>query len=82
MAAVHRGHVSVLQYLLSQGVDMPKDIGKNVRALRKGTTVEIQAVFQVLLDHGWDINYDDRECQTALKYVTLSPSSFLGLEKS
>lgn len=48
--AARHGHTAVVEYLLEQGVEITGYVINGVRASRS------RDVFQVLLDHGWDIN--------------------------
>ncbi len=48
--AARHGHRAVVSHLLDQGLSIDNDL---IKSVKEGQSVE---VFQVLLDHGWDVN--------------------------
>lgn len=77
-AASSTGHSSIVSYLLSEGAIINSNDA--VRAARHAKTPQGIEVFQILLDHGWDINTDDLNFGTALVYAQFAAP--LGLKSS
>lgn len=61
-AACSSAHSEVVSYLLSEGAIVNQN--DVVRAARDAKTPQWIQVFQTLLDHGWNINADDRNYGT------------------
>ena len=66
-AAVGSNHLNIVAYLLGQGAV----ISGNIMILALGETDEAIAMFQMFLDHGWDINSKTDLGNTMLKWANL-----------